>query len=79
MIAPRPQLDQTTAMGRLPTLNAEVTETSRLLLLPPELLIENFRYLDHQSILRCSSVSMPHRSPPGVLDLDHLHHLAGLP
>jgi len=72
MIAPKLNPDQTTvtvAAGRLPTLNADVTETSRLLLLPSELLIENLRHLDYLSILRCSSVCTPRYSLHGILEL----------
>ncbi|KAG2753864.1 hypothetical protein P692DRAFT_20796932 [Suillus brevipes Sb2] len=59
MIAPKLDERQTTALGRLPTIKADIkdSETATLILgLPSELLIEILRHIDGRSILRCSCV-----------------------
>ncbi|KAG1834914.1 hypothetical protein DFJ58DRAFT_821238 [Suillus subalutaceus] len=58
MIAPKLDTSQTTAVGSLPTIKADMkdSETLTLILLPSELLIEILRHVDGQSISRCSSV-----------------------
>jgi hypothetical protein len=63
MIAPKLDERQTTALGRLPTIKADIkdSETATLILgLPSELLIEILRHIDGRSILRCSCVRMPY-------------------